>query len=171
GFGVLLPDWVRRSRLGLKITTRTKRTAGASASKPGFGLGDLVDFRYDLAVGEEAIDPAELAELVRLKVPLVRLRGQWVELDDRHLQAAQRLAPVGTPATFRGELRPYQERGLAWMSFLGNLGLGGVLADSMGLGKTIQLLGLMAHERETARDDIRTGPTLLICPMSLVGNW
>src|ERR1019366_5841983 len=99
GFGVLLPDWVRRSRLGLKITTRTKRTAGASASKPGFGLGDLVDFRYDLAVGEEAIDQAELAELVRLKVPLVRLRGQWVELDDRHLQAALKFLERGTTGT------------------------------------------------------------------------
>ena len=55
------------------------------------------------------------------------------------------------------------------MSFLGNLGLGGILADSMGLGKTIQLLGLMAHERESS--DAPVGPTLLICPMSLVGNW
>ena len=46
-----------------------------------FGLGDLVDFRYEVAVGDEALDPAELAELARLKVPLVRLRGQWVELE------------------------------------------------------------------------------------------
>ena len=28
GFGVLLPDWVRKSRLGLKITTRTRQTPG-----------------------------------------------------------------------------------------------------------------------------------------------
>ena len=45
-------------------------------------------FRYDLAVGDQVIDPAELAELARLKVPLVRLRGQWVELDEAHLKAA-----------------------------------------------------------------------------------
>jgi non-specific serine/threonine protein kinase len=44
------------------------------------------------------------------------------------------------------------------------VGLGAILADDMGLGKTIQLLALVA-----ADDD--TGPTLLICPMSLVGNW
>ena len=185
GFGVLLPDWVRKSRLGLKITTRTRQTPGAGATEGGFGLGDLVNFRYDLAVGDETLDPDELAELARLKVPLVRLRGQWVELDDRHLQAAlkflekgrsgtitaadalleglqgadddlpvvevdadgwlgdllsgqaeHRLAPVPTPASFRGELRPYQERGLAWLSFLGNLGLGGILADE-GMGKCV----------------------------------
>ncbi len=222
GFGVLLPDWVRKARLGLKLTTRSKTApsaAGPAAAR--FGLGDLVDFRYDVAVGDEALDPEELAELARLKVPLVRLRGQWVELDDAHLKAAlkflernqagtmsaadalaaglglglggtggpdeevplvgvdadgwlgdllsgqadRRLRPMGTPAGFSGELRPYQERGLSWLSFLGELGLGGILADDMGLGKTIQLLSLVAGEGPSA------GPTLLVCPMSLVGNW
>ena len=232
GFGVLLPDWVRKARLGLKITTRSRQAASASgAAQPAFSMADLVDFRYDLALGDQELDADDLAELARLKVPLVRLRGQWVELDDRHLQAAlkflqrdragtmsaadamlaglrgldetehdlpvvgvdadgwlgdllsghadQRLAPAGTPASFRGELRPYQERGLAWMSFLGNLGLGGILADSMGLGKTVELLGLMAHERESSpaapagmpAPAKASAPTLLICPMSLVGNW
>jgi len=223
GFGVLLPDWVRKARLGLKLTTRTRRSSSgaASATESMFGLHDLVDFRYDLAVGDESLDPAELEELARLKVPLVRLRGQWVELDDRHLQAAlkflerkqsgtmtvaealqeglglaaeddlpvagvvadgwlgdllsgqaeSRLEPVPTPASFHGELRPYQERGLAWLSFLGNLGLGAVLADSMGLGKTIQVLGLVASQHEAAGEDAKPGPTLLVCPMSVVGNW
>jgi SNF2 family DNA or RNA helicase len=216
GFGVLLPDWVRKARLGLKLTTRSQSTAAASVTGSAFGLGDLMDFRYDVAVGGEAVDPAELAELARLKVPLVRLRGQWVELDEAHLSAAlrflernpagtmsaaealragltgpaddvplvdvdadgwlgdllsgqadRRLRPMSTPAGFAGELRPYQERGLSWLSFLGDLGLGGVLADDMGLGKTIQLLSLIAgQDRESG-----AGPTLLICPMSLVGNW
>jgi SNF2-related domain/SNF2 Helicase protein/Helicase conserved C-terminal domain len=218
GFGVQLPDWVRRSRLGLKLTTRARASAGSgSASAPVFGLADLVDFRYELAVGDQALDPAELAELARLKVPLVRLRGQWVELDERHLKAAlaflerggagtmtagdalsatladnagelpligvdadgwlgdllsgqadRRIEPMATPASFQGTLRPYQERGLAWLSFLGSLGLGAVLADDMGLGKSPQTLALLQAERDSGT---ATGPTLLICPMSLVGNW
>ena len=49
---------------------------------------------------------------------------------------------MATPDGFQGELRPYQQRGLAWLSFLGGLGLGAVLADDMGLGKTVQLLAL-----------------------------
>jgi len=211
GFGVLLPDWVRKARLGLKLTTRSQSPSGTSVTGPKFGLGDLVNFRYDLAVGDEALEEAELAELARLKVPLVRLRGQWVELDDAHLKAAlkflernqagtmtaadaltaglrgpdsdvplvgvdadgwlgdllsgqadRRLRPLTTPAGFSGQLRPYQERGLSWLSFLGELGLGGILADDMGLGKTIQLLSLISGH---------PGPTLLVCPMSLVGNW
>lgn len=51
------------------------------------------------------------------------------------------------------------------MAFLQSLGLGGVLADDMGLGKTVQLLALLAGDPADA------GPTLLVCPMSLVGNW
>jgi SNF2 Helicase protein len=57
GFGVLLPDWVRRARLGLKLTTRTQSPSGSSVTGPRFGLGDLVDFRYDVAVGRAG--PAE----------------------------------------------------------------------------------------------------------------
>jgi SNF2 family DNA or RNA helicase len=237
GFGVLLPAWARRARLGLRLTTRSRGTSTASASEAKFGLADLVDFRYDLAIGDDTVDAADLEELARLKVPLVRLRGHWVELDHRQLQAAlrflqrdrsgtmtaadallagtggsgpaqdatggpgwdgddeelpvlqidadgwlgdllsgqadRRLEPVPTPAGFRGELRPYQQRGLAWLSFLGSLGLGGILADDMGLGKTIALLALLAHEREQPAGPAAAvaGPTLLACPMSLVGNW
>ena len=221
GFGVLLPDWVRKARLGLKLTTRSRSTPSAGAAVARFGLGDVVDFRYDVALGDQALDPDELAELARLKVPLVRLRGRWVELDDAHLKAAlkflertqagtmsaadalaaglglgpgdpegpdhgvplvgvdadgwlgdllsgqadRRLQPMTAPAGFSGQLRPYQERGLSWLSFLGQLGLGGILADDMGLGKTIQLLSLVAAQPPDF------GPTLLVCPMSLVGNW
>jgi superfamily II DNA or RNA helicase len=226
GFGVLLPDWARKARLGLKLSSRSRATAGpasAPASVPGgsgFGLNDLVEFRYDLAVGDTTLDADELAELAQLKIPLVRVRGQWVELDDRNLRAAltfmergrqgvmragdvlvaglrgpeddlevtavaadgwlgdllsgradRSLTPVTAPASFRGELRPYQERGLAWLSFLSDLGLGGILADDMGLGKSVQTLALLDRERCASGAGPQTSPTLLICPMSLVGNW
>ena len=69
------------------------------------------------------------------------------------------------PDGFDGTLRPYQECGLSWLSFLGGIGLGGILADDMGLGKTIQLLSLIAAQPPGS------GPTLMVCPMSLVGNW
>jgi SNF2 family DNA or RNA helicase len=75
---------------------------------------------------------------------------------------------VPLPDHFQATLRPYQERGLSWLAFLSSLGLGACLADDMGLGKTVQLLALeAAHHAE----DPGTGPTLLLCPMSLVGNW
>ena len=46
------------------------------------------------------------------------------------------------------------------------------LADDMGLGKTIQLLALLVHEREEAeRRGEAVDPTLLVAPMSVIGNW
>ncbi|WP_152365910.1 DEAD/DEAH box helicase [Microlunatus speluncae] len=82
--------------------------------------------------------------------------------------AAQSLTEVTPPAEFTAELRPYQQRGLSWLSFLSAIGVGAVLADDMGLGKTIQLLALEATRRDQVPD---AGPTLLLCPMSLVSNW
>ncbi|GID95526.1 SNF2-related protein [Amorphoplanes digitatis] len=90
GFGVQLPAWAGRKAVGLKLTTRTraKTPSGKAAADSGFGLDQLVDFRIDLVIGEGTVSAEELAELARLKVPLVRVRGQWVELDDRQLKAA-----------------------------------------------------------------------------------
>ncbi|MFC7529431.1 DEAD/DEAH box helicase [Actinoplanes sp. GCM10030250] len=90
GFGVQLPSWAGRKGVGLKLTTRSKSTGPSSraAADSGFGLDQLVEFRIDLVIGDGVVSAEELAELARLKVPLVRVRGQWVELDDRQLKAA-----------------------------------------------------------------------------------
>ncbi len=79
----------------------------------------------------------------------------------------------GPPEAFQGTLRPYQLTGLSWLAFLDRLGLGSCLADDMGLGKTIQLIALLQHERahRKANGLPEPGPTLLVAPMSVVGNW
>ncbi|BAZ17281.1 protein splicing site [Calothrix sp. NIES-4071] len=48
------------------------------------------------------------------------------------------IATLPTPKDFKGELRPYQERGVAWLAFLERWGLGACLADDMGLGKCVK---------------------------------
>ncbi|WP_237771401.1 DEAD/DEAH box helicase [Kribbella sp. ALI-6-A] len=73
-------------------------------------------------------------------------------------------APAGLQAT----LRDYQLRGLQWLNRMTSLGLGGCLADDMGLGKTITLISLHLH-RQTSEQT--AGPTLVVCPASLLGNW
>lgn len=85
--------------------------------------------------------------------------------------AAASLQPLDPPDGFTATLRPYQQRGLAWLAFLSSLGLGSCLADDMGLGKTVQLLALETLESVQRHQDRGVGPTLLLCPMSLVGNW
>ena len=73
---------------------------------------------------------------------------------------------VGPPPGLAATLRPYQRRGLAWLAGMCEAGLGGCLADDMGLGKTIQVIALHLHRREA-----KAGPTLVVCPASLLGTW
>jgi superfamily II DNA or RNA helicase len=80
-----------------------------------------------------------------------------------------RVESISAPARFQGTLRPYQQSGLSWLAFLDRIGIGACLADDMGLGKTVQLIALLQHERE--RSEGRPGPTLIVAPMSVVGNW
>jgi len=116
------------------------------------------------------------------------------------IQEDLRMSLQSTPEGFSGQLRPYQTRGFSWLTFLRKLGFGACLADDMGLGKTIEFLAYLLHciQREgrsdhqhegrscdqgKARDDGRKGrsedrckaqgedPSLLVCPMSVVGNW
>ncbi|GAA1488650.1 DEAD/DEAH box helicase [Brachybacterium sacelli] len=83
--------------------------------------------------------------------------------------------PYPQPRSLEASLRPYQLDGLNWLWALDQQGLGGILADDMGLGKTMQVLALLCREREgtdpAADGTPRIGPTLLVCPMSVVGAW
>jgi SNF2 family DNA or RNA helicase len=220
GFGVLLPSWWdQRGKLGLRLSAHTP-VDGVVAKKTKFGRDQLMEFRWQLAVGDDVLTDDEIAALTETKAPLIRLRGQWVAVDPEQLQrglaflertptgrktaaeilalaashpddvdtplpltgvradgwlgdlldgtVAQSLRDVPTPVGFGTELRPYQQRGLSWLTFLASLGLGACLADDMGLGKTVQLLAVESAYRAEHPD---AGTTLLLCPMSLVGNW
>ncbi|MFF1408566.1 DEAD/DEAH box helicase [Streptomyces sp. NPDC058289] len=76
-------------------------------------------------------------------------------------------ADVQAPAALRATLRDYQLRGLRWLARLTGLGFGACLADDMGLGKTVTLIALHLHRQEHGHE----GPTLVVCPASLLGNW
>ncbi|WP_244930759.1 DEAD/DEAH box helicase [Nocardioides sp. W7] len=75
--------------------------------------------------------------------------------------------PVPVPAALQATLRDYQRQGLTWLAEMTDLGLGACLADDMGLGKTVTLIALHLHRVSTGA----TGPTLVVCPASLLGNW
>ena len=92
--------------------------------------------------------------------------GEWLQ----RLGAERRAEALPEPAGFVGRLRPYQRQGLGWLAFLAEVGLGGCLADDMGLGKTVQVLALLLHRRRRTGAG-RPGPSLLVCPTSVVGNW
>jgi SNF2 family DNA or RNA helicase len=222
GFGVLVPPWWQKptARLGVKLKVKPKVRANANVNSGLLGLDNLVTYDWTISVGDTVLSEQEFASLVNLKLPLIQVRGQWVELRPEEIERAiaffqkkrqhgkmtlgevlrtglgqevsevglpiteiegegwiedllgqltegAEIAPIDTPASFHGTLRPYQLKGVSWLAFLNRFGLGGCLADDMGLGKTIELITLLLHERETGT----SGPALLICPMSIVGNW
>ncbi|MFE6409595.1 DEAD/DEAH box helicase [Streptomyces sp. NPDC057837] len=136
------------------------------------------------------IDPQEVA-LARSrqdrKVTPVDALGAalagWTEVDGHRVEVRptgwlaalrERLAdpeaqqPVAQPDALAATLRDYQRRGLSWLAGMTSLGLGCCLADDMGLGKTITLIALHLHRQTDARS---AGPTLVVCPTSLMGNW
>ncbi|MDY6945295.1 MAG: SNF2-related protein, partial [Pseudomonadota bacterium] len=78
------------------------------------------------------------------------------------------IEPLQPPARFTATLRPYQQEGLGWLQFLRRCRLGGILADDMGLGKTVQTLAHLALEKEQGR---LTRPSLIVAPVSVIGNW
>ncbi|MEU2358832.1 DEAD/DEAH box helicase [Streptomyces misionensis] len=73
---------------------------------------------------------------------------------------------VPVPTGLRARLRGYQQRALTWLAHTTSFGFGAVLADDMGLGKTLTALAFTLHHQQHT-----PGPTLVICPASLVTTW
>ena len=98
----------------------------------------------------------------------VEPRDEWAADLLTMVRTGQDQAPCPIPATFKGTLRKYQEEGHAFLLRCTERGFGACLADDMGLGKTPQTLAwlLSLKEAGTART-----PALIVCPMSVVGNW
>ena len=189
------------ARLGLRARipgSQGKRGKTAPAgSGSGLDLAGLFRFEWQAVLGDQPLSAADLAALQRaaaLKRPLVRLRGQWTFVDAASVAGLLRLAgqegeasraellrgglgleslglppeleltgveapgalgaflsgdlqgqakALPTPSGFVGELRPYQQRGL---------------------GKTAQLIAALLADPLTA-------PTLVVAPVTLLGNW
>lgn len=227
GCPVLLPAWweaVRSRKLRLKA--KLKSSVG-SAAQPMFGLNQIVQFDWKLALGDVDLSEAEFMRLAEQNRRLFQVGDEWVHLDpqdvaqikqwlkrvgkrkgltfrdvlemhlrgggeldvggeadaelraevelNQHLEAwleqlqhISHIPQADVPRGFLGELRPYQLQGVSWLLFLRRFGLGGVLADDMGLGKTIQFMAYLLSVKENEGE---TGPSLLVCPTSVIGNW
>jgi SNF2 family DNA or RNA helicase len=206
----------------VRVKLKVKPKAGSKTGSGLLGLNNIVTYDWAVSVGDSELSDAEFESLVNLKMPLVCVRGQWVELRPEEIEAAiaffekkrlsgdmtlrdalrlglgeeqsevglevagietegwikdlmdrlsntAKISTIKQPSQLHGQLRPYQLKGASWMAFLKQFGFGACLADDMGLGKSIQTIILLLNDRE--QDELPITPTLLICPMSIVGNW
>ncbi len=88
GFGVLLPAWWTRQGTKTKPGIRAKVKTPTMQGGSGMSMASLIDLDVEVAIGDSRITPEELEVLSELKVPLVRFRGQWVEVDAGAIKAA-----------------------------------------------------------------------------------
>lgn len=92
-------------------------------------------------------------------------------LTDEDIKLCEKLATLeeipkyDIPKNLIGVLRPYQEIGYHWLSFLYENKLGACLADDMGLGKTLQTISFL----QSIYDKIDR--ILIVCPVTILLNW
>ncbi|MGH9392504.1 MAG: SNF2 helicase-associated domain-containing protein, partial [Vicinamibacteria bacterium] len=87
GFGILLPSWWGKRERGVGLSLRvTPSPSGPRSVLSPLGLEALVEFDWQVALGGQSLPREEFLELAQMKQPLVRVRGQWVELSPERVK-------------------------------------------------------------------------------------
>ncbi len=147
--GLIPEDW--QQRFGLLAATAANR-------------GGAVRFRKNQAL---------LLDALLASQPSANIDEAFRKIRDE-LHSFDGIRPAQQPPGFQGLLRDYQREGLSWFEFLRRFGLGGCLADDMGVGKTIQVLALLEKaraERAGGNGKSKAKPSLVVAPKSVLFNW
>jgi SNF2 family DNA or RNA helicase len=210
GIKILLPKSLQKvlrpkSKLFVKKKNQKNEKGGL------LQVQKILDFEWQIALGESQIDIESFEKLVENTSGLVWLQNQYVWIDQKevakileqarqtqknktklslqHLllgekdgveltleQAVSRLLQplreeksVDLPQNLQATLRPYQQKGYAWLYRNARLGLGSILADDMGLGKTLQTIAFLLKLKED--NILKEKPALIVLPTTLLANW
>jgi non-specific serine/threonine protein kinase len=140
--GILPDEWLKRYSLLFKV---------------GEGKSDKLRLsRYHMSVIDELYENRDETELS-------------FALDEKfeRLREFKHIPEVLPPNDLQNILRPYQVAGYQWLSYLNDVGWGGILADDMGLGKTVQALTMLEQYKNT-NGSLKA---IVICPTTLIYNW
>ncbi len=140
--GILPDEWMKRYSLLFKV---------------GDGKSDRLRLsKYHMSVIDELYENRDETELS-------------FALDEKfeRLREFKNIPEIPAPDHLQPILRPYQVAGYQWLSYLNDVGWGGILADDMGLGKTVQALTMLEYYRGL------TGglKAIVVCPTTLIYNW
>lgn len=83
GYKVIMPEWWNpqiKYKAKLRLKTITPKSMGRVNNKL-FTTESLINYQYQLAIGNETVSEEEWKKLVNTKTPLVKFRGEWLELD------------------------------------------------------------------------------------------
>ncbi|HMO62306.1 MAG TPA: SNF2-related protein [Ferruginibacter sp.] len=140
--GILPEEWLKRYSLLFKV---------------GDGRSDKLRLsKYHMSVIDELYENRDAEELS-------------FSLDEKFekLREFKHIPQIAPPQVLEPILRPYQAAGFQWLSYLNDVGWGGILADDMGLGKTVQALAMLEHYKNNSG----SLSAIVICPTTLIYNW
>ena len=140
--GILPDEWIKKYSLLFKV---------------GEGKSNQLRLsKYHLSVIDDLYEKRDEKELS-------------FELDAKYerLREFKSIPEIAAPQGLADILRPYQTSGFQWLSYLNDVGWGGILADDMGLGKTVQALTMLRHFKQE-NEGLKA---MVVCPTTLIYNW
>jgi len=158
GLALIKNRWVAVDPEKLRQTLEAYEKARTMIKQGGMTFRDALRFQ---------MNPKTLPGLTGDSESIIVSNGPWLETVMARMRDPGKLDKVAQSPSFKAELRPYQQKGVRWLSFLNSLRFGMCLADDMGLGKTVQVLGLL----DTLKQQSAKGASLLVVPASLLANW
>ncbi|KAJ1949105.1 DNA repair protein rad16, partial [Linderina pennispora] len=164
----------RRGELAETISSLTRRVQEltsalrpARASASGRSKASRARARKRSKVKEEEdppIDAPPEGDMDYFHRPELFLHHPQLKSAWKSLPGPPEMQMVEQPPNLKIRLLPFQREGVWWMARQeGTQFRGGVLADEMGMGKTLQTIGLMLVNRGK--------PTLVICPTVALMQW
>lgn len=182
---VIISDQNEGLSLRAVVAARTTKVVVVSISSLGVGhVTDGIDWcPMDTRQAEDLLDDLRIANVAEFGIINENQALKILALSDlrrsRYSNQTYRVIDEWSTtlafSTYGDELpilqvglfpRPYQSAGFQWLCWIRDHGLGGLLGDQMGLGKTLQILMLVSRELRQGRL-----PNLVVCPASLVSNW
>jgi len=140
--GILPDEWLKRYALLFKV---------------GDGKSDRLRLsKYHMSVIDELYENRDETEMS-------------FALDEKfeRLREFKNIPEIPAPLDLQPILRPYQVAGYQWLSYLNDVGWGGILADDMGLGKTVQALSMLEYYK-SLDGNLKA---IVVCPTTLIYNW
>jgi SNF2 family DNA or RNA helicase len=145
GFGVMLPAWWTGKGTKQRLSARAIVKAPKMQEGSGLSLDEIVQFDWEVSLGGERLSLQELRALAKLKAPLVKVRGQWVQMSAEEIQAALHLLKEKTQSqTTTG--REALQMALGGIKIPGSLTFDGVTATGWLADFLDQLDGRAAYE-------------------------
>jgi len=138
GLAFIKGKWVEVDHEKLRKTLEAYEQAQKNIGNSDMSIIEAMRFQ---------MDASKIMNIPEKDCEIEVTNGEWLKTVISGLTQHDRIETVSCGRDFSARLRPYQQKGVAWLNFMKSLGLGACLADDMGLGKTIQVLALLNHIR------------------------